>query len=108
MSGLPPLGGVRSLAPGLPGRLAAAALRVAVIGDVMLDGWWSGVTERFCREAPAPVVDLQQKQYAPGGAANTAMNLQALGARVRLAGLTGTAAEDTAAPSTESDEREES
>ena len=90
MSGLPPLGGVRSLAPGLPGRLAAAALRVAVIGDVMLDGWWSGVTERFCREAPAPVVDLQQKQYAPGGAANTAMNLQALGARVRLAGLTGT------------------
>ena len=87
---MPPLDGVRSLTPGLPGRLAAAAVRVAVIGDVMLDGWWSGVTERFCREAPAPVVDVQRKQYAPGGAANTAMNLQALGARVRLGGLTGT------------------
>ena len=90
MTGTPPLGGVRSLAPGLPGRLAGADLRVAVVGDVMLDGWWSGVTERFCREAPAPVVDLHQKQHAPGGAANTAMNLQALGARVRLGGLTGT------------------
>ncbi|MCQ1994058.1 D-glycero-beta-D-manno-heptose 1-phosphate adenylyltransferase [Arthrobacter sp. zg-Y1171] len=83
-------GEVRSLAPGLPDRLAAASLCIAVIGDVMLDGWWSGVTERFCREAPAPVVDVQRKNYAPGGAGNTAMNLQALGARVRLGGLTGT------------------
>ncbi|MCC3289612.1 D-glycero-beta-D-manno-heptose 1-phosphate adenylyltransferase [Arthrobacter sp. zg-Y1110] len=82
-------GEVRSLAPGLPARLAAASLCIAVIGDVMLDGWWSGVTERFCREAPAPVVDVQRKNYAPGGAGNTAMNLQALGARVRLGGLTG-------------------
>ncbi|MDK1326293.1 D-glycero-beta-D-manno-heptose 1-phosphate adenylyltransferase [Arthrobacter sp. zg-Y1143] len=88
--GSPRLDEVRSLSPDLPGRLAAASLRVAVIGDVMLDGWWSGVTERFCREAPAPVVDLQQKRAAAGGAANTAMNLQALGARVRLGGVTGT------------------
>lgn len=82
-------GDVRSLTPGLPGQLADAGLQVAVIGDVMLDGWWSGAVERFCREAPAPVVDLQRKTYAPGGAANTAMNLQSLGASVRLGGLTG-------------------
>lgn len=83
------LDGLRSLAPWLPGRLAGVAPRIAVIGDVMLDGWWSGTTDRFCREAPAPVVDIARRDYSPGGAANTAMNLQALGARVRLAGLVG-------------------
>ncbi|WP_442860522.1 D-glycero-beta-D-manno-heptose 1-phosphate adenylyltransferase [Arthrobacter sp. zg-Y820] len=83
------LSGLRSLTPWLPARLAAAAPRIAVIGDVMLDGWWSGTTDRFCREAPAPVVDIARRDYFPGGAANTAMNLQALGARVRLAGLAG-------------------
>lgn len=85
----PELSGLRSLAPWLPGRLAARAPLVAVVGDVMLDGWWSGTTDRFCREAPAPVVDMVSRDYAPGGAANTAMNLRGLGARVRLAGLVG-------------------
>jgi D-beta-D-heptose 7-phosphate kinase/D-beta-D-heptose 1-phosphate adenosyltransferase len=83
------LAGLRSLTPWLPGRLAEGAPRIAVIGDVMLDGWWSGTSDRFCREAPAPVVDISRRDYAPGGAANTAMNLQSLGARVRLAGLVG-------------------
>ena len=83
------LAGVRSLAPGLPGRLAALGLRVTVVGDLLLDGWWSGTTDRFCREAPAPVVDITHRGYAPGGAANTAMNLRALGAEVALAGLVG-------------------
>lgn len=89
MSAPQDLSGLRSLAPWLPGRLAEGAPRIAVIGDVMLDGWWSGTTDRFCREAPAPVVDINHRDYAPGGAANTAMNLQSLGARVRLAGLVG-------------------
>ncbi|WP_341394488.1 D-glycero-beta-D-manno-heptose 1-phosphate adenylyltransferase [Arthrobacter sp. G119Y2] len=83
------LAGLRSLAPWLPGLLAGKAPRIAVVGDVMLDGWWSGTTDRFCREAPAPVVDIERRDYSPGGAANTAMNLQSLGARVRLAGLVG-------------------
>jgi rfaE bifunctional protein kinase chain/domain/rfaE bifunctional protein nucleotidyltransferase chain/domain len=61
-----------------------------VIGDVMLDGWWSGSIERLCREAPAPVVDITTRDFAPGGAANTAMNLAALGARVSVAGIIGT------------------
>jgi rfaE bifunctional protein nucleotidyltransferase chain/domain len=60
-----------------------------VLGDYLLDGWWRGTSERMCREAPAPVVDLQQQGYAPGGAANTAMNLAALGARVRAVGVIG-------------------
>ncbi|MEV7575148.1 D-glycero-beta-D-manno-heptose 1-phosphate adenylyltransferase [Arthrobacter nitrophenolicus] len=80
----------RALSEWLPGRLAAEEPRILVIGDLMLDGWWSGTIERLCREAPAPVVDIQVRESVPGGAANTAMNLAALGARVSVAGIIGT------------------
>ena len=79
----------RGLAEWLPRRLAAAAPAVTVIGDVILDGWWSGPINRLCREAPAPVVEISRRDFAPGGAANTAMNLAALGARVSIAGIVG-------------------
>lgn len=79
----------RALSGALPRRLAAERPAILVIGDVMLDGWWSGTIERLCREAPAPVVDVSTRAFAPGGAANTAMNLAALGARVSVAGITG-------------------
>lgn len=84
-----PLERQNALAAWLPERLAEAAVPVTVVGDVILDGWWSGTSERLCREAPAPVVDLKQRVYAPGGAANTAMNLAALGAQVCMVGLVG-------------------
>jgi rfaE bifunctional protein kinase chain/domain/rfaE bifunctional protein nucleotidyltransferase chain/domain len=80
----------RALSGGLPRRLAAERPAILVIGDLMLDGWWSGTIERLCREAPAPVVDIASRESAPGGAANTAMNLAALGARVSVAGIVGT------------------
>ena len=80
---------VRGPAAWLPAAIADRAPRVTVVGDAMLDGWWSGTIERFCREAPAPVVDITRRDYAAGGAANTAMNLAALGARVRMCGLIG-------------------
>ncbi|MEW9872053.1 D-glycero-beta-D-manno-heptose 1-phosphate adenylyltransferase [Arthrobacter sp. HS15c] len=80
----------RALSEWLPRRLAAERPAITVIGDVMLDGWWSGTIERLCREAPAPVVDVAARDFAPGGAANTAMNLAALGARVAVAGIIGT------------------
>ena len=51
----------RALSEWLPARLAAEEPRIVVIGDVMLDGWWSGRIERLCREAPAPVVDIQAR-----------------------------------------------
>ena len=79
----------RGLTEWLPKRLASLQPSIVVIGDVMLDGWWSGSIERLCREAPAPVVEIGQRTSAPGGAANTAMNLAALGARVRIAGIAG-------------------
>lgn len=62
---------------------------VTVIGDFLLDGWWSGRIDRIAREAPAPVVDVTDRRDAPGGAANTALNLAALGARVQAVGLVG-------------------
>ncbi|MEJ1195577.1 D-glycero-beta-D-manno-heptose 1-phosphate adenylyltransferase [Pseudarthrobacter sp. CCNWLW207] len=80
----------RGLSEWLPRRLAAERPAITVIGDVMLDGWWSGTIERLCREAPAPVVDVATRDFVPGGAANTAMNLAALGARVSVAGIIGT------------------
>ncbi len=83
------LAGQRGLEDWLPRRLAAIGPAVTVVGDAMLDGWWSGTIERLCREAPAPVVDIGKRSFAPGGAANTAMNLAALGARVRLVGAVG-------------------
>lgn len=77
------------LAEWLPRRLAEERPVVTVVGDAILDGWWDGLIERFCREAPAPVVQVKRRDFAPGGAANTAMNLAALGADVRFVSLVG-------------------
>lgn len=64
--------------------------RVLVVGDVMLDQYWSGDTGRISPEAPVPVVRVQQTQGRAGGAANVAMNAIALGAqRVGMIGLIG-------------------
>jgi D-beta-D-heptose 7-phosphate kinase / D-beta-D-heptose 1-phosphate adenosyltransferase len=57
---------------------------VLVVGDAMLDEWRFADSDRLCREAPAPVLTLRRRQLAAGGAANTAVNLAALGARPTL------------------------
>lgn len=62
---------------------------VLVVGDVMLDRYWSGSTARVSPEAPVPVVHVQKSSDRPGGAANVALNLAALGCRVTLLGLVG-------------------
>ena len=54
---------------------------VVVIGDCILDRWTVGEAERVSREAPAPVVRVTETIAVPGGAANTAVNARALGAR---------------------------
>ena len=63
--------------------------RVLVIGDVMLDRYLFGAASRISPEAPVPVVLVERVESRPGGAANVAVNLRALGARVRLAGVVG-------------------
>jgi rfaE bifunctional protein kinase chain/domain/rfaE bifunctional protein nucleotidyltransferase chain/domain len=77
------------LTPDVPARLAALRPRVLVVGDVILDEWLTGNAERLCREAPAPVVAVDTRTAAPGGAANTAVNLAALGAQVRMVSAVG-------------------
>ncbi|NRQ38951.1 D-glycero-beta-D-manno-heptose 1-phosphate adenylyltransferase [Nonomuraea sp. NN258] len=64
-------------------------ISAVVVGDVMLDSWLHGSAKRLAQEAPVPVMSLEITEEAPGGAANTAANLVALGARVRLVGVVG-------------------
>jgi D-beta-D-heptose 7-phosphate kinase/D-beta-D-heptose 1-phosphate adenosyltransferase len=72
---------------------AFAGLRVLVVGDTMLDSYLSGTATRLCQEAPVPVVALNERRDAPGGAGNTAANAAALGAQVSLLSVTGDDAE---------------
>lgn len=52
---------------------------VLVVGDVMLDRYWHGPTNRISPEAPVPVVKVTMVEERPGGAANVAMNIASLG-----------------------------
>ncbi|QWL32679.1 D-glycero-beta-D-manno-heptose 1-phosphate adenylyltransferase [Rathayibacter toxicus] len=63
--------------------------QIAVIGDLILDSWWLGSAEGVTREAPAPVIRLDDVIDVAGGAANSAANLRALGAEVRAVGVIG-------------------
>jgi len=64
-------------------------VRVAVIGDVMIDSWIEGTVARISPEAPVPVVTVDQTTHVLGGAANVARNLASLGATVDLFGVIG-------------------
>lgn len=66
-----------------------ANLKIAVIGDVMLDRYWWGNVTRISPEAPVPVVKLGRTSVAAGGAANVAANIAGLGASAILVGVTG-------------------
>ena len=63
--------------------------QVLVIGDVMLDRYWHGGTNRISPEAPVPVVKVEQVEDRPGGAGNVALNIAALGAGASLIGIVG-------------------
>ena len=65
-------------------------IKVAVIGDVMLDTYWWGKVDRISPEAPVPVVAIDHNEYRLGGAANVALNLGSLGAQVYMMSVTGT------------------
>ncbi len=65
------------------------ALKVLIIGDVMVDSYIFGKVERISPEAPVPVVQVIKKEKRLGGAANVARNIKALGAQPILAGSIG-------------------
>ncbi len=66
-----------------------SSARILVIGDVMLDRYWTGDVERISPEAPVPVVRVMSSDDRLGGAANVARNIASLGARSVLFGVVG-------------------
>ncbi len=63
--------------------------RVLVVGDLILDRYVYGDTDRISPEAPVPVVKVARIEDRPGGAANVAVNIKCLGMQVRLVGIIG-------------------
>ena len=64
-------------------------IKVAIIGDVMLDSYWWGQVDRISPEAPVPVVALKKKELRVGGAANVALNVASLGAKTTILSVIG-------------------
>ncbi|MCC7303303.1 MAG: D-glycero-beta-D-manno-heptose-7-phosphate kinase [Bacteroidia bacterium] len=64
-------------------------LKVLIIGDVMVDSYMWGRVSRISPEAPVPVVAIERKESRLGGAANVALNIQALGATPILCSVIG-------------------
>lgn len=65
------------------------SIRVGVLGDVMLDKYVWGSSNRISQEAPVPVVLVKRQSSVPGGAANVARNVLSLGGTVEVFGVTG-------------------
>ncbi len=63
--------------------------RVLVIGDVMVDRWIEGSMTRISPEAPSPIIQEKTVIHQPGGAANVAANIAALGNPTLLCGVVG-------------------
>ncbi|MFY0651611.1 MAG: D-glycero-beta-D-manno-heptose-7-phosphate kinase [Cyclobacteriaceae bacterium] len=68
---------------------AFGKLKVLIIGDVMIDSYIYGAAHRMSPEAPVPVVHVKKKEKRLGGAANVALNIQALGAEPILCSVIG-------------------
>jgi D-glycero-beta-D-manno-heptose-7-phosphate kinase len=64
-------------------------IKIAVIGDVMLDTYWWGNVERISPEAPVPIVSVAKKEQRIGGAGNVALNVAALGGEVSILSVIG-------------------
>ena len=65
------------------------SVNVLVVGDIILDQYLHGETNRISPEAPVPVVRIKETEERPGGAANVAVNISALDINVKLLGVTG-------------------
>ncbi|MBN1232268.1 MAG: hypothetical protein JXA60_02800 [Candidatus Coatesbacteria bacterium] len=64
-------------------------IKVAVVGDLIADIYWKGTLTRFSREAPVPIVKLDDEILVPGGAANTSANIASLSGKSLLIGRFG-------------------
>lgn len=66
-----------------------SSLHVLIIGDVMIDAYLWGKVDRISPEAPVPIVSVSKKENRLGGAANVAINVQALGGTPILCSVIG-------------------
>ena len=66
-----------------------AKTKLLVVGDVMLDRYWFGDSDRISPEAPVPVVQVSKVDERLGGAANVARNVAAIGANTTILGVVG-------------------
>ncbi|MBC7329572.1 bifunctional hydroxymethylpyrimidine kinase/phosphomethylpyrimidine kinase [bacterium] len=64
-------------------------LEIVVLGDLILDEYNIGRVNRISPEAPVPIVEIEHRFFVPGGAANTAANITALGGKCKLLGVIG-------------------
>ncbi len=64
-------------------------LKVLIIGDVMIDAYYWGKVDRISPEAPVPIVAVERRESRLGGAANVALNIQAMGATPILCSVIG-------------------
>lgn len=64
-------------------------IKVAVIGDVMLDTYWWGKVDRISPEAPVPIMAVSKREERIGGAGNVALNICAMGASVSVISVLG-------------------
>jgi D-beta-D-heptose 7-phosphate kinase/D-beta-D-heptose 1-phosphate adenosyltransferase len=82
----------RSFSPDMIAALPKSGFRdvqVLVVGDLMLDQYVDGDVQRISPEAPVPVVSVRKRRAVPGGAANVALNILGLEAKVSAAGVIG-------------------
>ncbi len=63
--------------------------KILVVGDLMIDEYLWGETDRISPEAPVQVVSIKNEDYALGGAGNVINNIVSLGAKVSAAGVIG-------------------
>ncbi len=64
-------------------------VKIAVVGDMMLDEYLIGKVNRISPEAPVPVVNVEEEKFVLGGAANVANNLRNLNGQVLVYGVIG-------------------
>ena len=70
-------------------KIQNSSISVALFGDVMLDHYLIGNSERISPEAPIPIVDIEKEEWRIGGAGNVATNLRTFGASVSLFSIVG-------------------
>ena len=63
--------------------------KILVIGDLILDKYTIGISERLSPEAPVPIINVTEEIYSLGGAGNTALNIKTLGSNPYLIGILG-------------------